>query len=119
MRPSSKSGQSRHSSSILEAHLDTEAIPAGIGTFYVFKDKSRRQQFLANRFRRREILPRRRLAELRLAELRLAELRLAETRRALEPLMEVIAALGQAAGPDRVHGDAGGRRALGVTQAGV
>lgn len=28
----------------LEAQLETEAIPAGIGTFYLFKDEARRQQ---------------------------------------------------------------------------
>ena len=69
----------------LEAQLGTEAVPAGIGTFYVFKDESRRQQFLAGRFRRREILPRRRIAEARLEEDRLA----------LEPLAEAAAALGR------------------------
>jgi DNA phosphorothioation-associated putative methyltransferase len=73
----------------LEAQLETEAIPAGIGTFYLFKDEARRQEFLANRFRRREILPRRRIAELRLEE----------TRQALEPLMGVIAALGRVPDP--------------------
>jgi DNA phosphorothioation-associated putative methyltransferase len=73
----------------LEAQLETEAIPAGIGTFYLFKDETRRQEFLANRFRRREILPRRRIAELRLEE----------TRKALEPLMEVLAALGRLPDP--------------------
>ena len=56
--------------SYLETQLRTEAIPAGIGTFYIFKDEGQRQQFLANRFRRREILPRRRIAELRLEETR-------------------------------------------------
>src|SRR5208283_5066635 len=65
----------------LEEQLQTEAIPAGIGTFFLFKDETRRQQFLANRFRRREILPRRKIAELRLEE----------TRQALEPLMGIIA----------------------------
>src|ERR1700747_1266339 len=50
--------------SYLELQLETEAIPAGIGTFYLFKDEAGRQQFLASRFRRREILPRRRIAEL-------------------------------------------------------
>jgi DNA phosphorothioation-associated putative methyltransferase len=69
----------------LEALLETEAVPAGIGTFYLFKDESRRQQFFANRFRRREILPRRRIAELRLEE----------AKQTLEPLMEVIASLGR------------------------
>lgn len=75
--------------SYLEAQLQVEAIPAGIGTFYLFKDEGRQQQFLAGRFRRREILPRRRIAELRLEE----------TRQALEPLMEVIASLGRLPDP--------------------
>jgi DNA phosphorothioation-associated putative methyltransferase len=75
----------------LEAQLETEAIPAGIGTFYLFKDEARRQEFLASRFRRREILPRRRIAELRLEE----------TRQALQPLMEVIASLGRL--PDAIE----------------
>lgn len=69
----------------LEDQLQTEAIPAGIGTFYLFKDEARRQQFLANQFHRRVILPRRRIAELRLEE----------TREALEPLIETIASLGR------------------------
>lgn len=73
----------------LEAQLGAEAIPAGIGTFYLFRDESRQQQFMANRFRRREIVPRRRIAELRLEE----------TRQALEPLMEVIAGLGRLPDP--------------------
>jgi DNA phosphorothioation-associated putative methyltransferase len=75
----------------LEAQLETEAIAAGIGTFYLFKDEGRRQQFLASRFRRREILPRRRIAELRLEE----------TRQVLEPLMEKIITLGRV--PDAVE----------------
>jgi DNA phosphorothioation-associated putative methyltransferase len=78
----------------LEAQLETEAVPAGLGTFYLFKDETRRQQFLANRFRRREMVPRRRIAELRLAE----------TRAALEPLMEVIAALGRLPDPSEFPG---------------
>jgi len=60
-------------------------IPAGIGTFYLFRSDERRHGFLASRFRRREILPRRRIAELRLEE----------ARQALEPLMEVVAILGR------------------------
>lgn len=78
----------------LEEQLQTEAIPAGIGTFFLFRDEGRRQQFLANRFRRREILPRRRIAELRLEE----------TRQALEPLMEVIASLGRVPDPTEFPG---------------
>lgn len=78
----------------LETQLQTEAIPAGIGTFYLFKDEARRQQFLANRFRRREILPRRRIAELRLEE----------ARETLEPLMGVIAQLGRLPDPTEFEG---------------
>jgi DNA phosphorothioation-associated putative methyltransferase len=80
--------------SYLEVQLETEAIPAGIGTFYLFKDETRRQEFLANRFRRRAILPRRRIAELRLEE----------TRQALEPLMEAMAALGRLPDPTEFPG---------------
>lgn len=80
----------------LEAQLQIEAVPAGIGTFYLFKNEARRQQFLANRFRRREILPRRRLADLRREE----------TRQALEPLMEAIAALGRLPDPVEFPGAA-------------
>jgi DNA phosphorothioation-associated putative methyltransferase len=78
----------------LEAQLETEAVPAGIGTFYLFKDDARRQDFLANRFRRREILPRRRIAELRLEE----------TRQVLEPLMQAVAALGRLPDPSEFPG---------------
>jgi DNA phosphorothioation-associated putative methyltransferase len=75
--------------SYLEAQVGVEAVPAGIGTFYLFKSGERQQEFLASRFRRREILPRRRIAELRLED----------ARQALEPLMEVIAALGRLPDP--------------------
>ena len=73
----------------LESQLEAEAIPAGIGTYYLIKDEGRKQQFLANRFRRREILPRRRIAEMRLED----------SRQALEPLMEVMAGLGRLPDP--------------------
>ena len=39
----------------LEEQLQTEAIPAGVGVFYLFKEESKRQQFLANRFHRRPV----------------------------------------------------------------
>lgn len=78
----------------LEDQLQIEAIPAGIGTFYLFKDEMRRQQFLANRYRRKEILPRRRIAELRLEE----------TRQALEPLIIIMAELGRLPDPSEFEG---------------
>jgi len=78
----------------LEAEVGTEAIAAGIGTFYLFKDEGRQQEFMASRFRRREILPRRRIKELRLEE----------TREALEPFMEAVAALGRVPDADEFPG---------------
>ena len=78
----------------LEAEVGTEAIAAGIGTFYLFKDEGRQQEFMASRFRRREILPRRRIKELRLEE----------TRQALEPFMEAVAVLGRVPDADEFPG---------------
>jgi DNA phosphorothioation-associated putative methyltransferase len=78
----------------LERQLQTEAIPAAIGTFYLFKDEAKRQQVLANRFRRIEIAPRRRISELRLEE----------TRQALEPLIEVMVLLGRVPDPSEFPG---------------
>jgi DNA phosphorothioation-associated putative methyltransferase len=69
----------------LEAELQREAIPAALGIFYVFKDETLRQQFLANRFRRRSTAPRKRISELRFDE----------HREVLEPFMAVIADLGR------------------------
>jgi DNA phosphorothioation-associated putative methyltransferase len=69
----------------LEDQLEIEAIPAGIGIFYLFKDEARRQSFLANRFRRREVLPRRRLAGTKFQE----------NRELLEAFMASIATYGR------------------------
>ncbi len=52
----------------LESELQAEAIPASLGIFYVFKDETLQQQFLANRFRRRAATPRKRISELRFEE---------------------------------------------------
>src|SRR5207302_7648240 len=41
----------------LETQLETDAIPAAPGVFYLFRDESARQAFLANRYRRCELLP--------------------------------------------------------------
>ncbi|HEX5273077.1 MAG TPA: DNA phosphorothioation-associated putative methyltransferase, partial [Gemmataceae bacterium] len=69
----------------LEAQLAAEAVPAALGVFYVFKDESLRQQFLANRYRRRAAAPRQRLSERRFEE----------SRDLLEPFMAAAAALGR------------------------
>jgi DNA phosphorothioation-associated putative methyltransferase len=69
----------------LEAELQAEAIPASLGIFYVFKDETLQQQFLANRYRRRSAMPRKRISELRFEE----------HRELLEPFMAAIAELGR------------------------
>ena len=71
--------------SYIETVLETDAIPAEIGIFYLFKDDTRRQQYLANCFRRREIAPRRRTSELRFEE----------NRELLDPFMAVVTSLGR------------------------
>lgn len=74
----------------LEGLVERDAIPAALGTFYLFKDEVRQQEFIARRYRRREIVPRRRIAELRHEEARLA----------LEPLMNAFSSLGRLPDPD-------------------
>ena len=68
----------------IESVLETEAIPADIGIFYVFKDEAADQQFLASRYRRAAAAPRKRISEVRFEE----------NRELLEPFMATIAASG-------------------------
>lgn len=74
----------------LETELQADAIPASLGIFYVFRDETLQQQFLANRFRRRAAAPRKRISELRFEE----------HRELLEPFMDAIADLGRLPGED-------------------
>ncbi len=69
----------------IEAELGTEAVPAEPGIFYVFRDESARQQFVANRFRRRTAAPRKRRSEV------LYE----ENQELLDAFMEVLAEYGR------------------------
>jgi DNA phosphorothioation-associated putative methyltransferase len=69
----------------LEAALHVEAIPASLGVFYIFRDETLQQQFLANRYRRQATAPRKRISELRFEE----------HRELLEPFMAAIADLGR------------------------
>jgi DNA phosphorothioation-associated putative methyltransferase len=71
--------------SYLEAELQAEAVPVSLGIFYVFKDETLQQQFIANRYRRRVAAPRKRISELRFEE----------HRELLEPFMAAIAELGR------------------------
>ncbi len=71
--------------SYIESELDAEAMPAEIGVFYVFKDETAGQQYLASRYRRRVAAPRKRLSEVRFEE----------NRELLESFMAMIATLGR------------------------
>lgn len=74
----------------LEAELGSDAIPAAPGVFYVFKDESAKQQFLATRYHRRIAVPRKRISELRFEE----------NLDVLEPMMEALTRLGRLPGPE-------------------
>jgi DNA phosphorothioation-associated putative methyltransferase len=74
----------------LHTELGTEVVPASVGVFYVFKDEAWRQEFMANRFRRRAAIPR----------MRVSERRFDENRELLEPFIENIALLGRLPDPE-------------------
>jgi hypothetical protein len=74
----------------IEEQLECDAVPAALGIFYVFKDEALRQQFLANRYRRRPAVPRKRIAELRFEE----------HREILEYFMATITDLGRLPHPE-------------------
>lgn len=48
----------------IEAELGVEPVPAEPGIFYVFRHETAKQQFVANRFRRRAAAPRKRRSEV-------------------------------------------------------
>jgi len=74
----------------LEAEVGADAIPAAPGVFYLFKDETAKQQFLATRYHRRIAVPRKRISELRFEE----------NRDVLEPMMEALTRLGRLPGPE-------------------
>ena len=69
----------------IESILGTDALPAAIGIFYVFKDDEWKQQYIANRYRRRSLVPRKRLSELKFEQ----------HRELLDQLMQRITELGR------------------------
>jgi len=74
----------------LETELETEAIPAMVGVYYVFKDETNRQQFLSNRVRRGPAVLRQRVSEQRFEE----------HREVLHPFMDTLALLGRLPDPE-------------------
>ena len=78
----------------LESALGMEAIPAALGVYYVFKDETLQQQFLAGRCRRKTASPRKTYSEEKFEE----------NRDLLEPFMAKIAQLGRLPGPEEYDG---------------
>ena len=74
----------------LQGVLETEAVPAAPGVFYIFKDGELGQRYFAARYRRRGAAPRQRISERRFEE----------HRALLESLMAKIAELGRLPSPD-------------------
>ena len=69
----------------IESTLGTDALPAAIGIFYVFKDEEWKQRYVANRYRRRNSVPRKRVSELKFEQ----------NRELLERLMQRITEFGR------------------------
>jgi DNA phosphorothioation-associated putative methyltransferase len=80
----------------VEEQLGTEAVPAGLGVCYAFKDESAHQAFLAARYRRRAALPRPRAAQVCFEE----------NRHLLDPLLAAVAQLGRLPDEDEFPGAA-------------
>lgn len=74
----------------LETELGSDAIPAAPGVFYVFKNESAKQQFIATRYHRRIAVPRKRMSELLFEQ----------NQEVLEPLMQALTQLGRLPGPE-------------------
>lgn len=69
----------------LETLIGTDALPAALGVYYVFKDEELKQAYIANRYRRRSSVPRKRLSEVRFEQ----------HKELLESFMKGIAELGR------------------------
>ncbi len=76
----------------LQRVLETEAVPAAPGVFYVFKDAELAQRYFAARYRRRGATPRQRTSQRRFEE----------HRPLLEALMAKIGELGRMPCPDEL-----------------
>jgi DNA phosphorothioation-associated putative methyltransferase len=74
----------------IQSALGADAIPAALGVFYVFKDESLRQQYLATHYQRPTTTPKRQSTEAKFEV----------HRELLEPLMAAISAYGRLPEPD-------------------
>lgn len=69
----------------IDATLELESVPAGPGIFYVFRNESTKQAFIASRYRTKSALPR----------VRRSEILFDEHKSLLQPLMEFLAIRGR------------------------
>ncbi len=69
----------------LESILETDAISAAPGVFYIFKCEEAKQQFVANKYHRRLTIPRRKVSEVLFEQ----------HKGILEPLMEALTRYGR------------------------
>jgi DNA phosphorothioation-associated putative methyltransferase len=76
----------------LESILETDAISAAPGVFYIFKCEEAKQQFIANKYHRRISVPRRRVSEVLFEQ----------HKDILEPFMEALTQYGRIPGEDEL-----------------
>jgi DNA phosphorothioation-associated putative methyltransferase len=76
----------------IERQLETDAVPAAPGVFYVFRTEDLKQQYLANRFRRQASAP----------QPRISEALFEEHRDVLNPFIAALARLGRMPAEDEL-----------------
>ena len=76
----------------LESILETDALSAAPGVFYLFKDEEAKQQFVADRYHRRLTVPRRKISEVLFEQ----------HQEILEPLMEALTRYGRIPGEEEL-----------------
>ncbi len=74
----------------LQLVLETDALSAAPGVFYVFKDEEVKQQFVANKYHRRLTVPQRRMSEVLFEQ----------NKDVLEPFMVALTQFGRLPGPE-------------------
>jgi DNA phosphorothioation-associated putative methyltransferase len=76
----------------LQTTLETDAISAAPGVFYIFKDEEAKQQFVANKYHRRLTVPQRRTSEVLFEQ----------NNDILEPFMAALTQYGRIPGPEEL-----------------
>ena len=77
---------------LLQTVLETDALSAAPGVFYIFKDEEAKQQFVANKYHRRLTVPKRRMSEVLFEQ----------NKDVLEPFMVALTQYGRIPGPEEL-----------------